>query len=87
MTETERIYKAGWLPKKFWEESLECGYRITSNMKKVWAVQLDLYKEFSRVCEENNLSYFTDGGSTLGAIRHEGFIPWDDDFEIGRAHV
>ena len=82
MTETERIYKAGWLPKKFWEESLECGYRITSNMKKVWAVQLDLYKEFSRVCEENNLSYFTDGGSTLGAIRHEGFIPWDDDFDV-----
>lgn len=52
-------------------------------LKKVQAIELQLLEEFDRVCRKHGLTYFLDGGSTLGAIRHGGFIPWDDDIDVG----
>ena len=52
---------------------------------KMTEYQYELYKvmqEFHAVCEENNLKYFIIGGTLLGAIRHKGFIPWDDDIDV-----
>lgn len=43
---------------------------------------LEAMDEFHRVCEENNLDYFLIGGSLIGAIRHKGCIPWDDDIDV-----
>ena len=70
------------IPDDFYKEEERCGYLVSSDMKKVWAVELDLLNEFDCVCKENNLKYFISYGSLLGAIRHNGFIPWDDDIDV-----
>lgn len=52
-------------------------------IKKIQKAELYLLIEFDKVCRENGLTYFLDSGTALGAIRHGGFIPWDDDIDVG----
>lgn len=67
---------------KCMEEELRCGYTVTTEKKKLWMILLDLSKELKRVCQKYQLSYFLHAGSLLGAVRHQGFIPWDDDMDF-----
>ena len=41
-------------------------------------LQMKIVKEIKRICQENNFSFFLDAGSMLGAVRHKGFIPWEN---------
>ncbi|MCH5180668.1 MAG: LicD family protein [Erysipelotrichales bacterium] len=52
-------------------------------MNELQQKELDLLKEFTEFCKLHNLTYFLIGGTLLGAIRHSGFIPWDDDIDVG----
>ena len=58
------------------------GFYVESMMKRVWAAQLVVLQEIDRICKRNGITYFADWGTLLGAIRHKGFIPWDDDVDI-----
>ena len=55
---------------------------MTVDMETLHARLLEMMKEFHRVCQENGLRYYLVGGSALGARRHGGFIPWDDDMDV-----
>lgn len=52
------------------------------DLRKLQLIELDILKEFIDVCKKLNLRYFLAGGSILGAVRHGGFIPWDDDIDV-----
>ena len=82
MTECERIIKEGLLPERFFDEENKCDFFVTEDLKKIQAIELDLVAKFDVFCKKFNLHYFLIGGSLLGAVRHHGFIPWDDDMDI-----
>lgn len=52
-------------------------------LKKIQECELLLLDEFIKICGDNDLTYFAWGGTGIGALRHKGFIPWDDDIDLG----
>ena len=64
------------------EDEVRDGFYIPSIAKRAWAAELSILHEINRICEKYDIRYFADWGSFLGAVRHQGFIPWDDDLDI-----
>jgi lipopolysaccharide cholinephosphotransferase len=52
------------------------------SLNEIKKIELDILKQFGEFCSEHNLKYYLAGGTLLGAIRHKGFIPWDDDIDV-----
>ncbi len=62
------------------EQKYNC--TIPDKRKRIWNIQLELLDIFDELCRKHDLTYFFFAGSLLGAVRHQGFIPWDDDIDV-----
>ncbi len=69
----------------FMEEEFN-GFKVSSLMKRCWAAQMEVLEDFDAVCRELGIKYYLAYGTLLGAVRHQGFIPWDDDMDVFMLH-
>lgn len=69
-------------PKNYFEDEIRDGFYVPGMVKRSWAVQLEVLEVVDSICKRHGLQYFAYAGTLLGAVRHGGFIPWDDDLDI-----
>ncbi len=69
-------------PKEYFQKEIIDGFEVSSMMKRCWAAQMEVLEIFDAMCRKYSVKYFLAYGTLLGAVRHGGFIPWDDDIDI-----
>lgn len=69
-------------PEHYFQKEIREGFEIEEMMKRAWAAEMEVLSVIDRICKRHGITYFAGWGTLLGAIRHEGFIPWDDDIDL-----
>lgn len=71
------------LSNQFFEDEIREGFYVPAAVKQAWGAQLKVLGHIDEVCRKHGIHYYADWGTYLGAVRHGGYIPWDDDMDIG----
>ena len=71
------------LTTEFYQDEVRCGFYVPTAIKQAWGAELMVLAEIDRICKKYNIRYFAEWGTLIGAVRHGGFVPWDDDMDIG----
>lgn len=66
----------------FFRDEIRNGFYIPTQIKLAWASMLDVLSEIDRICQKYDIHYYAEWGTLIGAVRHKGFVPWDDDMDI-----
>ena len=74
------------LDESYFMDEVREGYYIPGMIKRSWANQLAVLDMIASICKKHDIKWFADCGTLLGAIRHHGYIPWDDDLDICMLH-
>ncbi len=69
-------------PENYFKNEIRCNFHITAMMKRLWAAQIEILAWIDEICKKYEIRYIMCYGSMLGAVRHKGFIPWDDDIDV-----
>ena len=64
------------------ENEVRDGFLVSKKRQELWNVQKEILSYFDNFCAKNNIRYFVADGTLLGAVRHKGYIPWDDDIDL-----
>ncbi len=67
---------------EFFEAEYRENFLVDTTMKTLWAAEMELLNDIAIICQKYNLQYYVYAGTMLGTVRHQGFIPWDDDIDI-----
>ncbi len=67
------------------KDEIRSGFLVTTDRKKIWNKEIELLMEVDRICRKYDITYYAIFGTMMGAVRHKGFIPWDDDIDLGMA--
>lgn len=71
------------LTTEFYQDEVRYGFYVPTAIKQAWGAELQILAEIDRICKKYNIRYFAEWGTLIGAVRHGGFVPWDDDLDIG----
>lgn len=71
------------LTTEFYQDEVRYGFYVPTAIKQAWGAELQILAEIDRICKKYNIRYFAEWGTLIGAVRHGGFVPWDDDMDIG----
>lgn len=70
------------IDREYLEDEVREGFFVPAEIKQAWAAQLEVLNDIDKVCRDYGIQYFADWGTLLGAVRHHGYVPWDDDLDI-----
>ena len=69
-------------PQEYFRAEVRDGFYVDGMLKRAWAEGIEVLNVIDEICSKHHITWYADNGTLLGAVRHGGYIPWDDDVDI-----